>query len=294
MSHPEFDRLGGYVYELDENPSEVEAHLRGCAECALTALRLQRERSLLERALEVPYPARRRQPWTWAAAALLLVAVTAAALVQTARLNSLEREVAVLRAPESPSFRDTLAELCQSEVDRSVHEMVAHAELPADTRIGLREALSLAVVAPSDVFDRYLRGEVDEEALAKTDLLGSIERDLRVRLSPDQYQKVSDYLVKSRDAASVVLAERAGADMAREVGLTAEQRQRIESLLREKASWRLDIAFLPEAVLQIVAHSSVAAGETHRGIVAVLEPGQKEKFSAFLRKQRDALRRKYS
>lgn len=291
MSHPDFDRLSGYVYELDESPRVVEEHLSGCAPCALQTLRLQRERSLLERALDVPMPVRGRRPWVYAAAAAVIISlVSAAAIHQARRADDLQREVAALKGAPEPSLHD----LCQGDIDRSVMEMVAHAGLADGARASLRDALQFASVVPTDVLHRYLRGDVSNDDLARTDLLAPLERDFRARLSPDEYERVSDYLEKSRTAAAGALAARTGEEMDREVGLSAEQRVKIETLVREKSAWRLDIALLPEALAGIVGLSTVSSGEMHDGIVALLVESQRGKFESYLKRQHESLRRKYS
>ncbi len=288
MEHPDLEKLTGYIYELDEQSGAVEEHLRGCSACAMTALRLQRERALFERALAVPVPVPRRRPMIWAAAAVLAVASLAAAVHFAYRAHTLERALALHVVPEE----GTLEELCRNEIDRSVLEMVAHAGLSTETRVEVREALLLASSTPMEVFDRYLRGEVDETSLATMDLFAPLDGTLRSRLQPEAYEKVCGYLEKSRTAAAGALARRAGDELEREVGLSAEQRRHVERVVEQRVAGRVDIAFLPEPMWNLVRLSTIRAGEAD--IKGVLDDPQRERFNGFLERQREQLRRRYS
>lgn len=290
--HPSFEKLSDHAYELDENPAEIDAHLRECAPCAQTAWRLQRERRILVDAL--PEPARRHVSWAWAAAAALLLSVSAIAVHYARRAASLQpRPSAPVARPERP-FSEVLGELCRNEVDESVSEMISHAGVPEEARADLREALQFAAVAPGEIFDRYLRGEIDEEMLARTDLLASVDQELRRKLSGENYEKVSEFLEKARSRAAAALALRVSGDLERDAKLTPDQRRRVERILADRVSWRFDVALLPEPIRQIIGLAAISSGEGHQEIVAVLDATQRDLFHGYLKRQRDELRKRYS
>lgn len=292
MDHPTFDRLSDHVYDLDENPAEIDVHLRACASCAQVAWRLQRERMLLTSSIPA---ARRRLPWAMAAAALL-VAVSAAITVRaTFRARDLEGRLQAALKPAPPGerpFSEVLDELCRIEIDRSLTEMVAQTELSPDARDAVRDALRATASAPREVFQLFQHDEMDEDALASTDLLPSLERDLRAKLSGDEFARVSDALDKQRAAAAKSLAARAVSDLVREVRLTPSQRQAIERLLTERTSWRNDIAFVPELIRDLVLLSAMASGSGHQEISALLDDSQRTSFHEYLQHRRGELRRK--
>jgi len=310
MSHPSADRLSDHAYGLEASPAEIDAHLAECPACCQTVWRLQRERASLEQALFEPAPPtltlpQPAAPWRIAAAAaILLVGLSAAAVAGSLwrRTQRAERERAAARAelnrrpapdPE-PSFSETLAELCRAEVDRSETEIIAHVELSEEGRTNLRAALEGAAGTPPDVLELFARGEIDEGALARTDLLASLDGELRRGLPGPDYEKLVEYLDKARRAAAGLLAQRAGDQIERAVRLRPDQRDRLQALLVEQTSWRCDIVFLPERGQRMVALAAVAAGQARASIVALLDAVQRTDFDAYVARERAALRRRDS
>lgn len=299
--HPTPERLAEYAYET--LPSlEIELHVAECRECGWRVARFAAERRRLNEALSSAPPPELAErilartpsrPVSWglaASAALLLLSVTVWVVQLRNRREPPITTIVRVPAPSTPEEKigSVLDGLCRIEVERSVAEMVARADM-AESREGpLRETLLAAVSTTAEVFDRASRGEIDMESLLTTDTLAGLDARLRASLDEAEYGAVAGHLDRQSRDASQSAARRFLADL----DLAAEQSSALTNYLVEKCSWRRDVAFLPEfARRHLCVHWLRSDGALRSDLGAAFTDEQSRRVLDFLDRESESHRR---
>lgn len=309
--HPDRERLADYAQDAmpESGTGAIEKHLAQCRECAwlvegyrieerhmAAALAEEPPLGLSERILSAATRKGRPRLLRWAAAAVLLISLTALAVLyrqgSEAKARARELEGRLAAAERKASETGRWAQLCRAELECHVADLAVWAELTDEGAALVRKSLTDTLSQSAETFERAWMGEEDMEGLLAKDTLAHLDADLRALLGEREYRAVSERMAKTRGESMERAAEGFLRDLESMVGLTTEQRASLKRHLVARSAWRQDLAILPDfARRHLLVHLLRGDAELRPEVRAELSASQEGRLLAFLEREGQGYRK---